>query len=459
MTHPDRTPTQRPPEDLAAALRAALDEWAAHEWPPRLTVAFSGGLDSTVLLAALCRLGLPARVRAAHVDHGLHAQSPAWSAHCATTAEALGAEFVAVRVAVDRASRQGLEAAAREARYRALGELLAPGEWLLTAHHGDDQLETLLLRLVRGTGVRGLRGIIAFGPFAAGFLGRPLLRFTREQLRAQALAWELAWLEDPSNRDQRHDRNFLRLHVLPALLERWPTAAQQAERLAAQMSEAEQLLDGVAAQDSEALTAPWHVPRAVLAALEPARQRNLLRYLIRVVGLGTPSARKLEELRAALLDARAGSSALVRWPGGDGRIFRDALYLLAPLPPPSGSELAAHLGRGDRWTGPEGRLELVPARDGAGLPESWLAEGLTLRFRSGGERFRPRGRPHHHTLKHLFQEGGVVPWMRNRVPLLTRGDVLVAIGDLWLSADVDAAAAHEPRWRVQWTNHPAVRAP
>ena len=453
MASPDRTP-----EDLEEALRAVLTRWTATELPPRLTVAFSGGLDSTVLLAALCRLELPTRVRAAHVDHGLHPQSAAWSAHCATTAAAFGAEFVAVRVAVDLTAGQGLEAAAREARYRVLGELLGPGEWLLTAHHADDQLETLLLRLLRGTGVRGLRGIIAFGPFAAGSLGRPLLSFTREQLRAQAVAWNLPWLEDPSNRESRHDRNYLRLKVLPPLLERWPSAVQHALRLAEQMSEAEQLLDAVAADDARSLAAPWHVPRATLAALPSARQRNLLRHLLRAVGVGTPSARKIEELRVALLEARAGSRALVRWPSGEGRVFREALYLGAPLSPGSPPGHAVRIAAGTGWSGPEGRLAFVPAGDAGGVPESWLADGVTLRFRAGGERFRPHGRAQHHSLKHLFQESGVVPWMRGRVPLLYRGDSLVAIGDLWISADVDAAAA-EPRWRVQWTHHPPVQAP
>ena len=287
-----------------------LARWASAQLPPRLTVAFSGGLDSTVLLAALCRLELPARVRAAHVDHGLHPQSAAWSAHCAATAAALGAEFVAARVAVDRTAGQGLEAAARDARYRALGELLAPGEWLLTAHHGDDQLETVLLRLLRGTGVRGLRGIIAFGPFGARLARAGRCSASRasncalKRSPGSSLGWRIRRTQEP-----RHDRNYLRLHVLPALLARWPSAAQHAERLAEQMSEAEQLLDAVAAEDARALAAPWHVPRAALAALPPARQRNLLRYLLRAVGVGTPSARKVEELRAALLEARAGSRA------------------------------------------------------------------------------------------------------------------------------------------------------
>jgi tRNA(Ile)-lysidine synthase len=444
---------------FARKLRAVLDEWAATHPPPRITVAFSGGLDSTVLLTALCRLALPARVRAAHVDHGLHVRSADWSAHCAQVAAALGAEFIEARVAVDRDSGDGLESAAREARYAALKGLLTPGEWLLTAHHADDQLETLLLRLLRGTGVRGLRGIVAFGRCGAGWLGRPLLGFTRAQVRAEASARQLQWLEDPSNAEQRHDRNYLRLNVIPALRSRWPAAAQHAERLAEQASDAEQLLEARAVEDARSLAEPWHVPRAVLAALEPARQRNLLRYLLRVLGLEAPSARKIEELRAALLESHAESHAHVGWPGGEGRIYRGALHLMTPLPPPSAARVSGLVAVGAPWSGAEGRVELVAASDGRGLPQSWLAHGLALRFRSGGERFKPQGRAHHHSLKDLYQESGVVPWMRDRVPLLYRGEELAAIGDLWVSADADEAPASEPRWRVQWTAHPAVRAP
>ncbi len=449
----------REPEAFAAELRAVLEAWASPALPPRVTVGFSGGLDSTVLLAALCRLDWPVRVRAAHVDHGLHPHSADWRAHCAAAAADLGAEFAASRVAVDRTSKQGLEAAAREARYRALGELLAPGEWLLTAHHADDQLETLLLRLLRGTGVRGLRGILPFAPFHSGWLGRPLLAFTREELRSQAEQSKLAWIEDPSNLDERHDRNYLRARVLPALRARWPTAAQHGVRLAQQMTDAERLLESVAAEDAHALAAAWHLPRSALAPLEPARQRNLLRHLLRAVDLAPPSARTLDELRTALLEARAESRTHVRWPGGEGRVFGEALYLMAPLPPPSPPDYAAHIGVGSTWLGPEGRLALAPARDGAGLPQSWLDDGLTLRFRAGGERFKPLGREHHHSLKSLFQERGIVPWMRGRVPLLFHGAALAAIGDLWVSAHSGAAPAAEPRWRVEWTQHPPVQAP
>jgi tRNA(Ile)-lysidine synthase len=441
-----------------ATLRAVLDGWTAHAPPSRLTVAFSGGIDSTVLLSALRRLDLGTRLRAAHVDHGLHSDSARWSEHCAATAAGLGVEFVGLRVAVNRASGQGLEAAARDVRYQALQGLLQPAEWLLTAHHADDQLETLLLRMVRGSGVRGMRGILAFGEFGAGMLARPLLTFTRAELAAEARAAGLTWLEDPSNREPRHDRNHLRLNVLPELLERWPAAARHAERLAAQMYEAESILEAVASEDARLLPAPWCVPRVVLAGFDTARQRNLLRYLSRRAGLGVPSANKIDELRRALLTSRPESHPLVRWAGGDGRVFRQQLHLLAALPSASAPDYRAELGRGG-WSGPEGVVAFAPARDAGGLPESWLERDLTLRFRGGGERFRPRGRDHHRSLKHLFQEAGVVPWMRDRIPLLYRSDALVAIGDMWITADADAAPSDEPRWRVEWTAHAPATAP
>jgi tRNA(Ile)-lysidine synthase len=445
-------------EPFLAALRATLAGWDTAP-PPRLTVAFSGGLDSTVLLAALARLGCRVPLRAAHVDHGIHADSGRWSEHCAAVAAQLGAEFAALRVDVDRASGLGLEAAARDVRYRALGQLLAPGEWLLTAHHADDQLETLLLRMLRGTGVRGMRGIVAFGSFGTGHLGRPLLGFTRAELASRAGEWRLSWLEDPANRELRHDRSYLRARVVPELVARWPGAAEQAQRLASQMAEAEELLDSVAAEDAHGLPTAWWVPRVRLEALPPARQRNLLRYLLRSLGLPTPSAAKLEEMRGVLLAARGEAQPLVRWPGGEARVFRRALFLAAPLSQASTASTTALLRGGESWSGPEGKVALVPSADGVGVPESWLAAGLTLRFRGGGERLKPRGRQHHYSLKHLFQERGIVPWMRSRVPLLFRGNDLVAVGDEWLTADVDRVPAAEPRWRLEWSDHPPVTAP
>jgi tRNA(Ile)-lysidine synthase len=443
-------------DPFRARLRATLERWDPPEQDARVTVAFSGGVDSTVLLAALARLQLVAALRAVHVDHGLHADSAGWQVHCAAVAAELGVPFTSVRVTVARDSGFGLEAAAREARYAALERLMTPGELLVTAHHGDDQLETLLLRLMRGTGVRGLRGVLEHLPFGVGRLARPLLGFTRTEIVAEARASGLRWLDDPANDDPRHDRSFLRRDVVPALVARWSAAARSAQRLAEQMTDAEAILDAVAERDAEPIEIPARIPLAVLAALEPARQRNLLRHLLRRVSLGAPSALKAEELRNALLHARPGAQTRILWAGGEGRVFREHLYLMSALPPASPPAYRARLDENHGWSGPEGELGLEPAASGPGLPESWLDAGLELRFRAGGEDFRPLDRPHSHPLKRWFHDAGVVPWMRSRIPLLYRGDCLVAVADLWLSHDV-AAAASEPRWRVRWTHHPPIR--
>jgi tRNA(Ile)-lysidine synthase len=222
------------------------------------------------------------------------------------------------------------------------------------------------------------------------------------------------------------------------------------------MADAESILETVAAQDAAGLDAPARLPRAKLAALDPARQRNLLRYLLRRAGLGIPSAVKIEELRHALLEARADAQPLVRWPGGEGRVFRRELHLLAELPAGSPRDYAARLAARGPWFGPEGELTFELAAAEPGLPESWLDEGLTLKFRAGGEEFLPFGRRHRQPLKRWLQEAAILPWMRSRIPLLYRGGELVAVGDLWLAAETRTADATEPRWRVHWTGHPPL---
>ncbi len=429
------------------------------------------------------RLGLPG-LRALHVDHALHADSAAWERRCRATAARLGVPFASARVVV-QVRGAGLEAAARKARYDALAARLAAGETLLTAHHADDQLETLLLRLLRGTGVRGLRGVLPRARLGAGFLARPLLDFGRAELRARALAWGLEWLEDPSNADTAFDRNYLRAAVLPALVERWPGAAQTAARLAAAAADAERILTATARRDLAACGAGTAFAEgarpaadagarpvadagarpaiARLCELDPARQRNALREAVRAAGLPMPHARQLEELRARLAVDRPDARTLVRWPGAEARTFRGRLYLLPQFdgPAPAGTASAgARLTAAEPWSGPQGRLRLERG-SGGGLPDAAAREGLEIRFRAGGERFRPAGSAHTRKLKAWLQEQGIVPWMRDRIPLLYWRGRLVAVADLALAAGLAegpaAAGAEAPVWRVRWEAHAPLR--
>jgi tRNA(Ile)-lysidine synthase len=437
-------------DTLAARLRDAPYALAPDS---RCMVAFSGGLDSTFLLHALVRLGFGARLTAMHVDHGLHADSSAWSARCRQVAADLGVRFLTRRISVVTEGGAGVEGAARHARYAALADALAAGEWLMTAHHADDQLETLLYRLVRGTGVRGLRGIAESERFAKGRIGRPLLPFTRSQIQAWAQEWQLTWIDDPSNADRRFDRNYLRADVLPLLSRRWPGAAAAAVRYARSASDAESILDEAARADTQVFEALDRLPVPVLERMHAPRRRNLLRHIIVTLGLPLPTARQLESIERLCDHAPAQKS--VQWPGAQARRFRDNLYLLAAHSPPSGGCTAGVLTDTQPVALPCGTLSVVPT-EGPGLPAAWLRTGLTVRCRRGGERFHPAGTLQETSLKEWMRSAGVVPWMRARIPILLYEGQIVAVGDLSLSANAQIQGADTARLRVLWEHHPRI---
>lgn len=408
-----------------------------------LLAGYSGGLDSTVLLHLLAAdPAVRARgLRALHVDHGLHPQSAAWGEACAANCRALGVPLDIVRVTV-RTDGNGLEAAARHARHAAFAEALRPGELLATAHHRDDQAETVLLRLLRGAG-DGLAAMRPLRPFAAGWLWRPLLAFPREALAAYAREHALHWVEDPSNASDRHDRNFLRHHVLPRLQERWPQAGVALARSAALLAENADLLAG---EDARRLArvqgldpATLHAP-ALLA--EPAAWRaRLLRAWLAGLGLPPLPADATATIESELLPARPDASARFEWSGAVIHRWRDLLHAgpaRAPLP----------AGWSARWTG-ETPLAL-PTGDVLVLePAVRFDVPLRVHARLGGERLVLPGRMHHTELKHALQDLGVPPWERARLPLLSTPDgLLLAAADLVLSGQLtDWLATHATRLR------------
>ena len=405
-----------------------------------LCVAFSGGEDSTALLAMLAPLA-PGRLRAVHIDHGLHPESRAWVRVCRATCRALRVPLTSRRLALAQSRGESLEALAREARYAALAALLRPAEVLLTAHHLEDQLETVLLQLLRGAGVPGLAAMPAVMPIGAGVLVRPLLGLPRAALRAWATARGLACVADPANSDDRFDRNFLRHRVLPALLERWPGAAQTVSRSAGHMAAAQALLDELARSDVARAADGAALAVAALRVLPPARRRNALRYWLASSG-PLPDTRRLEQIATTLLDARADANPVVGW--GGRQVQRHAGRLLPG--PERGAACAYELtwrpGRSARLTlpGGAGQLELVPAAQGL-LDASALPARVTVRSRRGGERLRPRPGGPSRTLKNLLQNERIPLPDRQHLPLLYAGDSLVAAGDLWVDARWQPGAA------------------
>lgn len=424
----------------------------------RYWLAYSGGLDSSVLLHALSQLGeqLPAPLSVIHVDHGLSANSAVWSAQCRRHCDALGVVLTERKVEVDSRKR-GVEAAAREARYAAFAEVIGEGEMLLTAHHQDDQAETLLLQLLRGGGVRGLAAMPEYRPFAGGWLGRPLLGVSRETLQVYADALGLEWIEDPSNFDTTLERNFLRHELLPMLQQRRSGVKSILARSAGHFAESSELLDELAVQDLAAVDMEGEASLSItlLQGLSAARQRNLLRYWLRQLGLTTPDSRNLQRIFDEVLPAAEDAKPLVSWSGAELRRYRERIYAMSPLPPvPGGRSLLPWSGE-EVMTLPDDLGELCMTRvTGGGVREELLLSGkVTVGWRRGGESMLLPGRGGHHALKKLYQEAAVPPWERGRRPLLLIDGQLAQVAGLWSDSRF-ACGENEQGIQFEWS--PAI---
>ena len=412
---------------------------------PAWYIAFSGGLDSTVLLHLLAQYRLQHKtppLHALHVHHGLQPAADGWPAHCQRVCDSLGVELHVIHVQVDPGA--SLEQAARNARYAAFEEAMVPGGVLFTGQHRDDQAETLLLRLLRGAGVRGLAGMPDERALGQGSLVRPLLGLSRAQLLDHAQAHDLRWIEDPSNADTVHARNYLRHQVLPVLQQRWPQAAQNLARSAEHLGEALGLLDELAGADlalaSSASPFDWlgldSLELPALSALTPARQRNALQHWL-AGRTRLPDSRHWagwEALRDAAQDAQP------LWRLTDGLLQRShqRIWWLA------GEWLQAPAGP-VAWPDPGATLEL-PGNGSVRLVGNLPQGPLHIGYRQGGERLRIDGRGHR-DLKRLLNEAQLPHFARARLPLLFQGDRLLAVGNL--------PALGQGDWQLRWQAPPA----
>lgn len=408
----------------------------------RLVVAYSGGLDSSVLLDALATRAR-ARLLAVHVHHGLQALADDWAGHCEHRCAELGVAFELRRVSVDPKAEAGPEGAAREARYAALRALMQPGDLLATAHHRDDQAETVLLRLLRGTGVDGLTAMRPLLPFGPGQLWRPLLGLPRAALRAHAEARGLRWIEDPHNDDPRYARSRLRRTVMPLLRAGWPQAEASLARTAQLAAEAGELLRELAEQDLAQVAEGGALRVPALLALGAARRHLLLRHWLRVAGLPVPDAATVQRVDAEVLGAAADATPQLRWPGGELRRYRERVYAMAPLQPVDPRWSAEW--RGGRCPLAQGSGELVAS----GPPP----RALRVRLPCSGERLRAAPEAPSRTLKNLFQEAGLPPWLRTRVPVIEQEGAVVWIPGVFIRADW-RAAMRAAVWRAAWRQAP-----
>jgi tRNA(Ile)-lysidine synthase len=406
------------------ALQQALEQL-----PPaikQLYVAFSGGLDSTVLLHALSAQSIipELTLKPLHVHHGLSPHADRWVNHCRQFTEALSLSLEVVYVNAKPHGGESPEAAARRARYDAFSKYIKSDIAFVLAHHANDQAETLLLQLLRGSGLRGLASMPALAQFQSGWLVRPFLQITRKELEQYAHQHQLTWVDDESNLSFEFDRNYLRHQVMPLLEARWPATVTCLSRSARHCAEAEELLLEIAATD---MAKAMHEETSILnieslTTLSTARLNNVLRYWLTVCGLPLPSTVKLQTIVKTVINSRYDTMPCVTWPGAEVRRFRHQLYAMLPLVPHDPSwryewdvtqdlDLPAKLG-------------ILRAADYQKLADGQL---LTVTFRHGSETIRLIGRQYHHSLKNLMQEWGIPPWQRQRIPLIFKNNELVAI--------------------------------
>ncbi len=459
-TRKSRRNSSRPP-DLAARVASRL---ATVVRPAdRLLAGVSGGVDSVVLLDCLRRVSRKLRVRVAvlHVNHKLSPDAGRWDAFCRRLCRTQGIPYSSVTVKIARGGN--LEAVARAARYAVFDRQRA--DYIVLAQHRDDQVETLLLQLLRGAGVKGLAAMPLLRKAAGGrrkaevkrgktdppSILRPLLDVTRAEILEHARKRRLEWIEDESNASVDFRRNFLRHEVLPVIARRFASYRTTVARSARHLAEAGELLDELAAQDATGLFDGVTLAVAALRRLSSARARNLLRFFLARRGVVMPNVERLEEALRQALTARQDARVAVALDNSVLRRYAGRLHVV-PVSRP--------LSRGvvRRWHGeleielPEfgGVLVLRRTRDDGISLARLRAQTVTIRSRQGGERLQPDpGRPRR-SLKNLLQEAHVAPWQRDRLPLIYCGNALVWVPEVGVDSAFQARpdeAALRPEWK------------
>ncbi|MDD5320988.1 MAG: tRNA lysidine(34) synthetase TilS [Methylococcales bacterium] len=400
-------------------------------------IGYSGGVDSHVLLHLCAAITtLRDKITAVYVHHGLQADAESWAIHCDKTAQSLGVDFKLLRVNAVAIQGESPEEAARNTRYSALKSLMCIDDVLLVAQHREDQLETVLLQLFRGSGLPGLSGMpetMAFGP---GVMMRPLLNVSRLAISDYARLHALDWVEDPSNQSNNYDRNFLRNAVIPMLKQRWPVCDKTVARSARHCADAQVLVSKAA----EALflsvfnSADKTLCIGQLQSYKSPQQQLIIRRWFQCLDLKMPAQAFVKRLQSEVIGARAGSDPVLSGQGYYVRRYRDKLYCLKQVAPEILQESIWPAGQTSVRVSDHQTLSCAPSSAGI-CRELWQHAVITVKFRRGGEKIRLPGRKGHHALKNLFQEAGIPPWERESMPLVYLDDKLAAVGERWTSAD------------------------
>ncbi len=411
----------------------------------RLVVALSGGADSVALLHWLVKAQLGVPVVAIHVNHGLQKEAEKWQEFCERFCNMQGVDIESVQVSVER--KGSIEENARLARYIAFEEFLGPRDLLLLAHHMDDQLETVLLNLFRGSEVFGVQGMPMKRAIAGVNLYRPLLGTRRHEILSYCRKNKLSWVEDDTNMDLGMDRNFLRHELLPKITTRFPAAEQALINAHERDTQASQLIENIAESDLDsALSDDEGLSLRVIGKLGELRVVNLLREFMRRKQVGFPSGKALRQCVHAMLNSPRDAAPLLAWGGYELRRHGDFIYLLNSMPQMDNSSVFRIYG--DESMAVSGGVLSIERIKGQGVTVN-SEMGLEGRFRQGGEKIQ---RQQQRTLKNIFQENQLPSWLRSRVPLIYEAGQLIAVPGIpaWNMSPIEAedrrAGSQEAGW-------------
>jgi len=420
-------------------------------------VALSGGVDSACLLTALSQWeasrSLP--VRAIHVDHGLQPAAADFRIACEQMCRRLSVPLTSIAVVVDTRGGASIEAAAREARYAGLARHLQSGECLLTAHHAQDQAETLLLQALRGAGLKGMSAMPICRAWHVGWHLRPLLGVARRDLRRFAEQAGIRAALDPMNDDLRFDRVYVRQRLWPLIEERWPGAALTLSRAARHLAEAQELLDSSAAATVETLRDGTALSVTGLRLLSPAEQLNAVRFWLTAQSATPPSTAHLTEALRQIMAADSDHLPTIAWNDHALRRYRNRLYLTLVHVPRVGEPREWAVGCGGTLPLGDGLGTLQWMAQDGGLDVERLPGMISVRQRRGGETLKPQRQARTQSVQHLCQSLGVLPWMRDALPMLYARNELIAVGDLWQDARW-CVAAGAPGVGCVWRDAPIL---